>query len=111
MSVATALVVFSQNLGGSVFLSVAEVTFGHQLRHFLSIHAPNVDAEALIATGAAAADIRNAVPADVLPDVRMAYSDTFNNVMYLGTGAACGAFLFATGMGWVRIKSTEEGKK
>ncbi len=105
VSVATALVVFSQNLGGAVFLSLAEVIFSNQLRHFLSIDAPGADVAAVIAAGASAADIRGAVPAELLPVVRLAYSDTFNHVMYLATGSACGAFLFATAMGWVRINT------
>ncbi len=103
VSVATALVVFSQNLGGAVFLCIAEVIFSTQLRHFLSIDAHGADAAAVIAAGASAADVRGAVPAELLPAVRLAYSDAFNHVMYLATGSACGVFLFATAMGWVRI--------
>ncbi|RYP01983.1 hypothetical protein DL765_010800 [Monosporascus sp. GIB2] len=108
VSVATALVVFPQNLSGAIFLSLAQVIFSNQLRHFMSIHAQSADADALIAAGASAADVRGAVPVELLPAVRLAYSETFNHVMYLATGAACGAFLFATGMGWVRINP--EGK-
>ncbi|RYP44830.1 hypothetical protein DL768_008750 [Monosporascus sp. mg162] len=108
VSVATALVVFSQNLSGAIFLSLAQVIFSNQLRHFLSIHAPSADAGTLIAAGASAADVRGAVPVELLPAVRLAYSETFNHVMYLATGAACGAFLFATGMGWVRINTKRD---
>ncbi|RYP08953.1 hypothetical protein DL764_001564 [Monosporascus ibericus] len=108
VSVATALVVFSQNLSGPIFLSLAQVIFSNQLRHFLSIHAQSADADALIAAGASAADVRVAVPVELLPAVRLAYSETFNHVMYLATGAACGAFLFAAGMGWVRINTKRD---
>ncbi|KAK3944445.1 major facilitator superfamily domain-containing protein [Diplogelasinospora grovesii] len=108
VSVASALVVFSQNLSGAVFLSLAQVIFSNQLRHFLTMHAPSLNADAVIAAGASAADVRNSVPAELLPAVRLAYSDTFDHVMYLGTGAACGAFLFAAGMGWVRINNTKK---
>ncbi|KAK0624576.1 major facilitator superfamily domain-containing protein [Bombardia bombarda] len=103
--VASALVVFSQNLGGAVFLSIAEVIFSNRLRHFLSEYAPSADAAALVRAGASAADIKAAVPAELLPAVKLAYSNTFDQVMYLGTGAAGGAFLVAWGMAWVRINT------
>lgn len=108
VSVANALVVFSQTLSGAVFLSLAQVIFSNRLRHFLSVYAPTADAAALIAAGAAATDLKAAVPADLLSSVRLAYSDTFDEVMYLGTGAACAAFVFATGMGWVRINANSK---
>lgn len=107
-SIASALVVFSQNLSGAVFLSLAEVIFSNQLRYSLSTYAPSANATALIAAGASAANIRASVPVDLLPAVRLAYSKTFDHVMYLGTGAACGAFLCAMGMGWVRINTGEK---
>lgn len=108
VSVASALVVFSQNLGGAVFLSLAEVIFSNRLRHFLSVYAPGVNADALVAAGASATNIKDSLPADLLPAIRLAYSKTFDNVMYLGTGAAVAAFMFATGMGWVRIRTTRD---
>jgi hypothetical protein len=104
VSVATALVVFSQNLSGPVFLSLAQVIFSNQLRHGLAIDAPGVNPEALIAAGASASDVRAAVPVALLPGVLLAYSKAFDHVMYLATGAACGTFLSAIGMGWVRLK-------
>lgn len=109
ISVASALVVFSQNLSGATFLSLAEVIFGSQLRHFVSVYAPEADLGKLILAGASAANIQAAVPERLLHAVRLAYSDTFDQVMYLATGAACGAFLFSFGMGWVRI-NTKSGK-
>ncbi|KKK20311.1 hypothetical protein ARAM_002431 [Aspergillus rambellii] len=107
ISVAAALVVFSQNLSGAVFLSLAEVIFNNQLKHELGIYAQGVDADAVVAAGASAADVRAAVAPAFLPGVLLAYSKTFNHVMYLATGAACGAFLSATGMGWVRLRKED----
>ena len=106
VSVATALVVFSQNLGGVVFLSLAQVIFASNLRHGLAAYAPEVDAEAVIVAGATGA--RSSVSAGSLPGVLLAYSKAFDHVMALGTGAAGGAFLFAFGMGWMSIKKKEE---
>jgi hypothetical protein len=108
LAVATALVVFSQNLSGAVFLSLAEVIFSNQLRHELAIHAPSANVAAVISSGASASGVRNAVSASDLPGVIVAYSKSFDHVMYLAMGSAIGAFLFATCMGWVRVKEEEE---
>lgn len=103
-SIAAALVVFSQNLSGAIFLSLAQVIFSNQLRHTLVTYAPGVNPEVLVAAGASGSDVRSAVPAALLPGVLLAYSKAFDRTMYLAVGAACGAFVFAIGMGWVRLK-------
>ena len=105
ISIATALVVFSQQFGGAVFLSLAQVIFSTSLRDKLAVHAPDTDAEAVIAAGASGA--RAAVPAGSLSGVLLAYTQSVDNVLYLTTGAAGGALLFAFGMGWISIKAKE----
>ncbi|KAL8861950.1 MAG: hypothetical protein Q9178_001820 [Gyalolechia marmorata] len=105
ISIATALVVFSQQFGGAVFLSLAQVVFSTSLRDKLAMHAPDTDAEAVIAAGASGA--RTAVPAGSLSGVLLAYTQSVDNVLYLTTGAAGGALLFAFGMGWISIKAKE----
>ncbi|KAF2717802.1 efflux pump [Polychaeton citri CBS 116435] len=102
LSVLTALVVFSQQFGGSVFLSLAQVIFSSELRRSLTIHAPTANASAIIATGATS--IRKIVPAASLPGVLLSYSNAVDQVMYLATGAAGGALIFALGMGWTDIR-------
>ncbi|MCJ1356954.1 MAG: hypothetical protein MMC33_006950 [Icmadophila ericetorum] len=105
VSILTALVVFSQQFGGAVFLSLAQVIFGTSLRHNLAFYAPDVNAEAVITAGATA--VRSAVSAASLPGVLLAYTKAFDHVMYLTTGAAGGALLFAFGMGWVKMNEKE----
>ena len=105
VSILTALVVFSQQFGGAVFLSLAEVIFGTSLRDNLAIFAPNVSVETVIAAGATG--FRSVVPAASLAGVLLAYSGAVDQVMYLSTGVAGGALLSAFGMGWVRIEKTK----
>ena len=105
ISIVNAIVVFSQNLGGAVFLSLGEVVFSNALSHNLATYAPEVNAKAVITAGATA--VREGVPAASLSDVLLAYSKSFDSVMYLGTGSAAGAFLFAFGMRWMSIKKTK----
>ncbi|KAK9357781.1 major facilitator superfamily domain-containing protein [Lipomyces starkeyi] len=109
VSIVNALVVFSQNLGGAIFLSLDQIVFSSGLRHYLPIYAPEVSPEVVIAAGATG--IHGAVSAASLPGVLLAYSKSINKVMYLGTGAAGGALIFAFGMGWVNIKKKAEKKK
>ena len=104
LSIATALVVFSQQFGGAVFLSLAQVIFGTSLRKNLVIYAPNANADAVIAAGAT--DVRDAVSAASLSGVLLAYTKSVDDVLYLTTGAAGGALLFAFAMGWVKLKAT-----
>ncbi|KAK0723559.1 major facilitator superfamily domain-containing protein, partial [Lasiosphaeria miniovina] len=102
-SVASALVVLAQNLSASVFLSLGEVVFSTELRRFLTQYAPSANVDLIVAAGAAAAQIRQAVPEALLEPVKQAYSDTFNHVLYLATGSASAAFVTALCMGWVRL--------
>ncbi|KAK9342227.1 major facilitator superfamily domain-containing protein [Lipomyces starkeyi] len=109
VSIVNALVVFSQNLGGAIFLSLDQIVFSSGLRHYLPIYAPEVSPEVVIAAGATG--IHGAVSGASLPGVLLAYSKSINQVMHLGTGAAGGALIFAFGMGWVNIKKKAEKKK
>lgn len=103
VSVASALVVLAQNLSASIFLSLGEVVFSTELRRFLTAYAPSADVDAIVAAGAAAANIRAAVPPALLVPVQRAYSDTFDRVVYLAAGSACAAFLAALCLGWTRM--------
>ncbi|KAL3426138.1 major facilitator superfamily transporter [Phlyctema vagabunda] len=105
VSIVNALVVFSQNFGGVIFLALAQVIFSDRLRHELVAHAPQVNAQSVIVAGATG--FRDIVPAPSLPGVLLAYSEAYSHVMYLTTGAACGAFIFAFGMGWKSIKKAK----
>ncbi|KAL9620370.1 MAG: hypothetical protein Q9160_005070 [Pyrenula sp. 1 TL-2023] len=102
LPIVNALVVFFQNLGGVVFLAIAQVVFSNRLRHGLATYAPEVNSEAVIAAGATA--VREVSSAESLPHVLIAYNKAFVQVMYVATGAAGGTFLFAFGMRWMNIK-------
>ena len=105
---ASGMVVLANNLSGAIFLAIAQAVFSIELRHYLSVYAPSLDANKIIDAGTSAAAIRSVVPEEFLAAVRLAYSDTFNHVMYLSLGAAGAAAVCATGMGWVRVPTGNE---
>ena len=108
--IVNALVVFAQNLGGAIFLSIAQLIFSSRLRHGLQIYAPEVDVALVIEAGATGLRSGTAVPEASLPGVLIAYSKSFDSVMYLSIGVAGGAFIFAFGMGWVSTKKPQTTK-
>ena len=109
VSIATALVVFSQSIGGSVFLSIDQVIFSSQIRHFLKKLAPDVDRAKVIAAGAT--NLGSVVTGGQLKAVLKAYSMAYDRVMYVAIAAAGGSFLFATGMGWINIRKRQAEEK
>jgi hypothetical protein len=107
--IVNALVVFAQNLGGAIFLSLNQIIFSSRLRHYLQVYAPEINPQIVIAAGATG--IQEAVPSASLPGVLLAYSKSFDRVMYLAIGASGAALLAAFGMGWVSIKKNAEINK
>lgn len=109
VSIVNALVVFNQNLGGAVFLSLDQIIFSSSLRERLVRYAPGIDPQVVIAAGAVG--IRQVVPAASLPGVLLAYSESVNRVFYFGTGISGGALLAVFGMRWMSIKKKDPVEK
>lgn len=107
--ITTAMVVFCQNFGGVLFLTLAQVIFSNRLRHNLETYAPGVSAEAVIEAGATT--FREVVEKALLGGVLVAYTKAVDDVFKMAAGAAGGALLSAFGMGWVNIKKLKEKKK
>ena len=108
--IVNALVVFAQNLGGAIFLSIGQLVFSSRLRHGLHAYAPGVDVDTVINAGATGLRSTTAVPEASLPGVLLAYSEAYDGAMYLSAGVAGVAFIFAFGMGWVSTKKPDATK-
>ncbi|KAL4786911.1 major facilitator superfamily domain-containing protein [Aspergillus varians] len=100
--IATGLIVLAQSFGGTIFLSICQVVFSQVLERGLERYAPGVEVGVVVAAGAGA--VREAVDVDILPGVLRAYNAAVVQVMYVATGAAAGALLFAFGMGWLNVQ-------
>ena len=108
--VAMALLMFSQALGGAMFLSFSSTIFTNSLRNLIPQYAPGVDPQAIVDAGAIG--FRNLVKGDDLNNVLVAYALSVDRVFYLVSAAAICCFIFGWGMGWkdIRKKAPPETK-
>ncbi|KAE8350912.1 major facilitator superfamily domain-containing protein [Aspergillus coremiiformis] len=102
---ATALVMFCQTLGGTLFVSVAQNVFQNQLRRNILAKAPGVDIVKVV--GAGATMLRQAVSKDMLPAVLEAYNDAVTQTFYAALAIGAIALAAALPIQWLSVK----GKK
>ncbi|KAF7331626.1 Major facilitator transporter-like protein [Mycena kentingensis (nom. inval.)] len=89
---ATSMASFSQFIGGTIGLSVAEPVFATKLADFLAKYAPNAPA-AIVKESPTA--IYTALPADMIPGVVRSYTEALRIVFIIGVPVA-GLGLFAS---------------
>lgn len=99
---ATAILMFMQTLGGTLFISVAQTVFHTSLLHNLSIDAPAVDAAKLARAGVTT--FRDLVGRDMLPAVLRAYNSAIIQTFYVAVAVGGLALLGALPMKCVSVK-------
>lgn len=110
MPVAISTMVFSQNMGGALFLSLSSVSFALTFRAALALIAPSADAEAVLSAGASywhdkSLDVK---------EIQLTYSASLHKVFFLVAGVAGTFFLMSFFCGWVNInckQSTSGGRE
>lgn len=107
-SVAMALLVFSQTFGGAFFLTVTQTVFANSLSSQLTKDFPGPRASEIIAAGASG--IRNVAFGDDLAIVLQAYSDSIDNVFYVGLAVSLSLFVTGWGMGWHDVRTKKSGE-
>ncbi|KAI4123198.1 MAG: hypothetical protein LQ338_005379 [Usnochroma carphineum] len=105
VSIGAALMMFSQTLGGAVFISVGNNIFNTRLGHNLA-KIPGIDVGSVAATGAT--DLRNMVPASLLPLVLVAYNDALRATFYLATALTCCTIFGSSAMEWKSVKKGQQ---
>lgn len=105
VSIGAALMMFSQTLGGAVFISVGNNIFNIRLEQNL-VKILGIDVGSVAATGAT--DLRNMVPANLLPQVLVAYNDALRATFYLVTALTSCTIFGSLAMEW---KSVKEGQQ
>ena len=108
VSIGAALMMFSQTLGGAVFLSVGNNIFNIRLAHNLA-KIPGIAIESVAATGAT--DLKDMVPPSLLPQVLVAYNDALRGTFYLVTALTCFTIFGSLAMEWKSVKKGQQKKE
>lgn len=105
-AIGTAIMMFTQTLGGALFISVAQNVFQNQL--ISNIEGANIQGlnpDAVLAIGATELD--SIVDKGAMPAVLTAYNDAIITTFYISTATACISFVAAICIEWKSVK----GKK
>jgi hypothetical protein len=107
--IGASLVMFSQMLGGAVFISVGNNILDSQFIRYLGDIA-GVNVPTIAGTGAT--DLRSTVSPSLLPQVLVAYNNALRTTFYLTTALACATIFGALAMEWkiVKKRSAKEGR-
>ncbi|RYP10429.1 hypothetical protein DL764_000612 [Monosporascus ibericus] len=100
--VATAILSFTQTVGGSIFVSVAQAAFSNKLVQELSTRAPGLDPKIVLDGGAG--DIANLVPQQYLPEVIMSYNNGLTNSFVVGTAMVAASIMGCVFVEWNSVK-------
>ncbi|KAJ5595555.1 uncharacterized protein N7459_001763 [Penicillium hispanicum] len=101
----TAIMMFAQTLGGSIFLSVAQNVFQNQLFKNLAIYAPNADASKLVAAGATL--LRHVVSGPALQKVLAAYNQAVTETYYVAVAMGALSLVGPIFIEWLSVKGTK----
>lgn len=106
MSQAMAFAVWCQYIGPTIFSALYNTIFDTGLRQQLSSLVPALDPEVVIAAGATG--FRKVVSSEDIPGIVQAFSTSLDHVYYLQAGGSVVAFAAGFGMGWQRLKKSNE---
>jgi len=101
----TAVMVFTQSLGGALFISVGQNIFNNELVKGLAANIPGIDTSSVLQMGATS--LKNAFDPKLLPLVLSAYNEALVKTYYAALAAAVFGTVMAFGVEWVSVK----GKK
>jgi hypothetical protein len=106
VAIGTAIIVFSQTLGGALFIAVAQNIFtNHLVSNVAAANLEGLNPAAVLATGAT--ELKNVFPEKILPAVLSAYNGALTQAFYVSTGTACITIIGALCIEWKSVK----GKK
>lgn len=99
-----AIIIFTQNMGGAVWLVAANSIFSNGLRQQLQDHYAEIGVDPDLVLSAGVKTIRELVQGDRLAAALECYTEAVSHVMYLGVGVSVATFVFAWGLGWKDIR-------
>ncbi|KAK5052673.1 hypothetical protein LTR84_002538 [Exophiala bonariae] len=108
-SVGISLVTFSQFIGGSIFVAIAQTVFTNRFVSQLAKDAPTMDPQALLQLGTAA--LRKSTTPEELPAILHAFNSGITYTFYVAVSASSCAFLAASLLEWNSVKAKTPEKK
>ncbi|KAK1818169.1 hypothetical protein LTR12_007447 [Friedmanniomyces endolithicus] len=104
--IGVSLMMFWQNLGGAIFVSVGQNVFESRLVSALvHLDIGGLSPGQIVNTGAT--ELRSVVPAEKLGELLGVYNDAVRQVFVVGTILACLAALGAVGLEWRSVKGKQ----
>ncbi|RLM00569.1 hypothetical protein CFD26_108157 [Aspergillus turcosus] len=104
--IGTAIMFFSQTLGGTIFLSIAQTVFDTLLMTGITAaDIPGLTAATVNSVGAT--EIRKLVAAQYLPVLLTAYNNAITHTFYIAVGVACLAFIASLFVEWNSVKGKD----
>lgn len=101
--IGTAIVMFSENLGAAIMVSVAENVFTNQLTKNLEQYVPSIDPQTVINGGAT--QLRNEAPPEYYDAVLSAYNLSLMQTFYVGVALSCCGVLGAVWVQWLSLRA------
>ncbi|EMC91453.1 hypothetical protein BAUCODRAFT_39638 [Baudoinia panamericana UAMH 10762] len=105
IAIGTAIIMFSQTLGGALFISVAQNVFTNRLLSNLKQVVPDLDPALVLATGATS--LKSVIPGQYLGGVQTAYNSAIISCFYVAVAMAAMSIFGSVFMEWKSVK----GKK
>jgi MFS family permease len=102
IAIGTAIMMFSQTLGGALFISVAQNVFTNQLLKNLRTVVPSLDSGFVLTVGAT--ELKNRIPKEFLKGVISAYNDSLAETFYVSVAAGALSIIGAAFVEWKSMK-------
>jgi len=103
--VGTAIMMFSQILGGSIIASVGQNVFTNQLAKNVAARAPGIDVGLVLGTGAT--EIQKLIEPRYLEAVTWAYNKSINQTLYVSVAMGCLAAIPLIFVQWRSVKGKQ----
>lgn len=112
ISISMSILIFCQNLAGSVAVVLATTIFTQSLLGDLPVLAPSVSTQAAQDAGTSADGVRALLPegSPELQGLLLAYSYAVDKTFYIVAATGVASFIFALGMGWKDVRKKEAKK-
>lgn len=97
-----AIILFAQNFGPALFVSIAQTIFTNQLEHNLHHLAPEMNATSIANMGLS--DLKSHVSPENLGKVLLGFDHSLMQTWYLAVGLTCTTMIGSLAMEWRSVK-------